>query len=117
MTGRPCSSPGTVCLSDSTDPTQGHVTVGGRHVCDDGWDISDARVVCKSLGFSDATAYRRSAQFGEGSGKIWLDDVACTGEESNLEECSHLGWESHNCGHREDAGVECGECPGNYKPF
>ena len=88
-------------------------------VCDDGWDISDANVVCKSLGLSNATwgGVRRGAHFGEGSGKIWLDDVACTGEESNLEDCGHIGWESHNCGHGEDAGVECGECPGNYKPF
>ena len=76
-------------------------------VCDDGWDINDARAVCRQLGFSSASQYKRNAYFGEGSGKIWLDDVVCTGSEIFLKDCSHPGWETHNCGHDEDAGVIC----------
>ena len=78
-------------------------------VCDDFWDLSDARVVCRQLGFQDAVvAYQNSPQyFGEGSGRIWLDDVHCRGYESSLSSCRHNGWGRHDCGHHEDAGVRC----------
>ena len=76
-------------------------------VCDDSWDIADARVVCQSLGFDDATAAKTNAYFGEGSGDIWLDDVNCAGTESNLIHCSNPGWGVENCSHGEDAGVIC----------
>ena len=78
-------------------------------VCDDSWDINDARVVCRMLGFSGAISAPGSAQFGQGSGPIWLDDVRCTGQEINIAKCQHRGWSVHNCRHSEDAGVICGK--------
>ena len=79
-------------------------------VCDDEWDDDDARVVCRQLGlpYDDAVAFS-SAHFGQGSGRIALDDVRCAGWETDLASCPSFGWFSHNCGHREDAGVRCGE--------
>ena len=76
-------------------------------VCDDEWDMTDANVVCKQLGFDSATEAVIGARFGPGSGPILLDDVGCTGEESGLENCSNPGWGVQNCGHDEDAGVVC----------
>ncbi|CAB4045922.1 deleted in malignant brain tumors 1 -like, partial [Paramuricea clavata] len=73
-------------------------------VCDDSWDIRDARVVCRQLGFPDAQAAYGRAHFGQGIGQIWLDNVGCSGHESSLISCSHGGVGSHNCGHSEDAG-------------
>ena len=77
-------------------------------VCDDGWSGNDARVVCRQLGFgSSGTPYSR-AYFGRGPGPIWLDYVVCTGTESTLASCGHLGVGIiRSCSHSEDAGVRC----------
>ena len=82
------------------------VFVRGRWgtVCDDGFDIKDAHVICRMLGLSPA---KHIAKYGSGSGQIWLDDVNCKGSETSINECSHRGFGSHNCGHGEDIGVVC----------
>ena len=77
-------------------------------VCDDGWDDTDAGVVCRQLGFGSSGTAIRSAGFGRGSGSIWLDSVMCTGNESTLASCGHLGvGVFRSCSHFEDAGVRC----------
>lgn len=59
-------------------------------VCDDDWDINDARVVCHDLDYSRASSAPHSAHSGQGSGKIWLDDVNCLVNEQSIERCSHI---------------------------
>ena len=76
-------------------------------VCDDLWDLNDAEVVCRQLGFRNASAAPHGAKYGQGSDPIWLDDVGCKGEEASLFDCPHAGWGKENCGHTEDASVEC----------
>ena len=49
----------------------------------------------------------QSDYFGQGSGSIWLDNVACSGSESNLLSCPHAGLGNTNCLHQEDIGVRC----------
>ena len=77
-------------------------------VCDDGWDDTDAGVVCRQLGFGSSGTAIGSAGFGQGSGPIWLDSVTCTGNESTLASCGHLGVNiTKSCSHAEDTGVRC----------
>ena len=49
----------------------------------------------------------RLAHFGEGSGNIWIDESACTGEEQALLDCPANPIGESNCDHSEDAGVRC----------
>ena len=76
-------------------------------VCDHSWDMNDARVVCRALGYPNASRAPHSAYFGQGSGKIWLHNVNCLGNETSIKRCAHNGWRLHNCGHSEDASVIC----------
>ncbi|XP_060073519.1 deleted in malignant brain tumors 1 protein-like [Ylistrum balloti] len=86
-------------------------------VCDDLWSSNDAGVICRMLGYSSTGAIPKArAQFGQGSGQIWLDNVNCSGAESSITACHSNGWGAHNCGHQEDAGVVCstGQIPNNF---
>ena len=80
-------------------------------VCDYGWDIHDAQVVCNQLGFGKATAAIHDAFYGEGIGRIWLDHLNCVGNEESIKNCSHNGWDSYYaqyyCSHGDDASVKC----------
>ncbi|XP_038046695.1 deleted in malignant brain tumors 1 protein-like, partial [Patiria miniata] len=86
-------------------------------VCDDGWDLNNADVVCRMLGYPSASNAWSGAHFGQGSGPIMLDNVNCQGYESSIAECNHAGWFSHNCGHNEDAGVTCNSDSTTEPPY
>uniref|UniRef100_A0A250YM22 Scavenger receptor cysteine-rich type 1 protein M130 n=1 Tax=Castor canadensis TaxID=51338 RepID=A0A250YM22_CASCN len=96
---------------------EGHTDCSGRvevwhegswgTVCDDSWDLNDAQVVCRQLGCGKAMTALKEAAFGQGTGPIWLNEVNCTGDESSLWECPARPWSQSNCGHKEDAAVEC----------
>ncbi|CAN0225112.1 unnamed protein product [Bubo scandiacus] len=73
-------------------------------ICDDDWDIQDATVVCRMLGYSRAISTFTAIP---GTGQIWLDDVKCRGSEYSIFECPKSNWGVNDCFHSEDAGVEC----------
>jgi Scavenger receptor cysteine-rich domain len=75
-------------------------------VCDDSFDLSSfgANVACRQLGFPGGTYI--SPPF-DGTGEIWMDDVACTGSETRLVDCTFSGFGIHNCSHAEDVGLDC----------
>ncbi|KAL1777961.1 CD5 antigen-like [Sigmodon hispidus] len=78
-------------------------------VCDDGWGEKEDQVVCKQLdcGKSLPKSKRTQKSYGPGTGRIWLDDVVCSGEEQSLESCRHRMWGYHDCTHKEDVEVIC----------
>ena len=84
-------------------------------VCDNGWDDTDAGVVCRQLGFGSSGTAIGSAGFGQGSGSIWLDNVTCTGNEVSLTRCKHPGVNiTQSCDHSKDASVRCPNSKGTY---
>ncbi|KAL5460311.1 hypothetical protein EMCRGX_G033753 [Ephydatia muelleri] len=108
----PCQS-GDIRLMAGTSSNEGRVEVCYNcvwgTVCDSGWNDKDAQVVCRQLGFSGQGVATGGQFFSSGSGLIFLDDVGCQGNESNLVSCPRSDQEiGHTyCTHYSDAGVIC----------
>ena len=98
-------------LVGGSGPHEGHVEIYHNGtwgtVCDDGWYLQDATVVCRELGYISATAALGTARFGAGSGPILFSGLSCIGNESIITECHHLLTGMHNCSHSEDVAVVC----------
>ncbi|XP_059361016.1 scavenger receptor cysteine-rich type 1 protein M130-like isoform X2 [Carassius carassius] len=78
-------------------------------VCDLGWDMPDAAVVCRELDCGEPVDALGDAHFGQGSGPIWMYLVLCTGSESTLKNCGSTGWSKHDCTHKSDSGIICSD--------
>ena len=105
-------------MTDGPNPSTGRVEIyanstGGLDnaewgtICDDHWDIRDARVVCHQLGYPDAMDVPLTGYYGQGVGPVWLNSLQCFGNESDLFVCVHNGFGYHNCKDDQDASVEC----------
>ena len=103
---------GDLRLVDGTSPERGRVEI--HHdgewgsICNSGFGRSEVKVVCRQLGYARAVDPMGRDDVVDGTGRIWLSGLECTGTESFLADCVHLGWGNHHCGHHSDAGVVCG---------
>ena len=110
---------GTVRLMGGDSPLEGRVEIfllgHWGTVCDSNWDLADATVVCRQLGYLRAVGAPRFASFGAGSGPSWYSQVQCAGTEMTLTECRRSDdFTGSVCYHAQDAGVVCSsEFPGN----
>ena len=54
-------------------------------------------------------SYGSVASYGQGRGRMWLDDVQCFGNESDISDCAfnQNTWGSTDCSHSEDVSVDC----------
>ena len=86
-------------------------------ICDDEFDINDANVICKMLGFPLAlaalaidlgypTAFDLYGTAPSGN-KFVLNNLRCTGNEPSIFDCPHPGQWNENCGATDIAGVLC----------
>ena len=77
-------------------------------VCGKGFNDAAARVVCYSLGYGRTGRFIGNL-YGADNGRIWLDNVRCSGLEleSHITECPHSGWGRHNCSHSDIVSVSC----------
>uniref|UniRef100_A0A673BP80 SRCR domain-containing protein n=1 Tax=Sphaeramia orbicularis TaxID=375764 RepID=A0A673BP80_9TELE len=110
--GVSCAARPSIRVVNGNSSCQGRVEVRYKDfwgtVCDDEWNMLNALVVCRQVGCGDAlAAVTVETHFGPGVGTILLDNLKCTGAEPSLTDCSHIGWNVHNCDHTEDAGVIC----------
>ncbi|NXT72941.1 C163A protein, partial [Chaetops frenatus] len=80
-----------VRLAGSSGRCAGRVEVywGGSwsSVCQEGWELQDAAVVCRELGCGTALEAPSSARFGGGTGPLWPYVPECSGSEESLWEC------------------------------
>ena len=110
------SDSSTIRLVGGTSQYEGRVEVYRNRqwqtVCDDSWDINEAQVVCRQLGYGSAVSALRNAYFGRGSGAQWDVNWYCSGSESSLQSCRTS---SAICSHSEDASVRCSGSNGERK--
>ena len=98
-------------LADGETSRDGRVEIyhNGRWgtVCPDNWDVNEVRVVCKYLGYSGEGAVQNTFQ--GGGGPVWISGLNCTGNETNIAECDHVGWEISDpgCNYAIQAGLTC----------
>ena len=78
------------------------------------WDIRDANVVCRMLGYKFAIRAGRASSLGfrSGSGPIWFRNLNCLGSERSITNCSiYTQWlytaYYYYYSHYYDAGVVC----------
>ena len=78
-------------------------------ICADYWDLRDADVVCRQLGYEGALSAPifRYPTSGQNTRQIWLNGVNCEGNETSISECKHLGWGALVCRYYFDTGVIC----------
>ena len=102
---------GTVRLVGGTSPQEGRVEIfllgQWGTVCDSSWDLADATVVCRQLGYLRAVGAPGFAAFGAGSGPSWYRIMRCNGDEHDLTECGSSDITESACSHSQDAGVVC----------
>nr|XP_014433998.1 CD5 antigen-like [Pelodiscus sinensis] len=79
-------------------------------VCGLGWDLRDAKVLCRELGCGSPRYIAQScSKFSRSSEPILLGLLDCTGNETSLTQCQFQDWAEKPCPHPWDTGVTCQE--------
>ena len=107
------SSP-TIRLVGGNGISNGYVEIGFNgtwgKVCPTSWDISDAQVVCRMLGYQHTLAATGGIAFANYYSLIrryWITNVNCMGEEQSVLDCQLSSWGGVWCSPTFAAGVIC----------
>ncbi|XP_064649689.1 deleted in malignant brain tumors 1 protein-like [Lineus longissimus] len=116
-----CDTANTVIKLEGGTSTEGRVMIKYNTqwgaICDDGWGLNDAKVVCNMLCQTSSQAMALIGQYTSGVNRIWLTNLQCNGSEKSITDCPHPGWGNHNCKMTEAAAVRCSaptEAPPEY---
>ncbi|XP_070685411.1 scavenger receptor cysteine-rich type 1 protein M130-like [Pempheris klunzingeri] len=95
-----------VTCSDSIRLVDGNSLCSGRlevksdqlwsSVCEDGFDLQDAEVVCRELGCG-APSVLQGALYGEVEAPVWTKEIQCDGQESALLDCGSSDSAADTC--------------------
>ena len=86
--GENCSDSGVACVAGGSGPWEGIAHIGGRPICEDGWDAADAKVFCRQMGFRDQDSHRFAGdRFGDASGPFGMNELQCVGTERSVTDC------------------------------
>ncbi|KAL1275648.1 hypothetical protein QQF64_035271, partial [Cirrhinus molitorella] len=100
-----------VRLVNGSSPCSGTVEIFHKGqwgtVCDIGWDLADAAVVCRELNCGEPVDALSDAQVGLGSEPVWMNNAVCTGSESTLKKCGSVIWGVQGVCQSKSAGVMC----------
>ena len=84
---------------------EGNVFLDGMPICGYSWDIKDAWIVCKQLGFASVVKFTTNSQFGRVNDLFRMRYVNCLGTERQLADCPHT--KDGSCYSYIAAGVIC----------
>ena len=75
-------------------------------ICDENWNMYDAEVVCRQLGYSRAEAAPKTGYHGWQG--YYLRNFLCKGNETRLDQCKgRADWALQKCASDRFAGVRC----------
>ena len=103
----------TVKLEPSSSQTRGLIQVMYNNtwgsVCSEYWDLEDANVICRQLGYESAISTFTGITDGYSvTGTIWISRSACLGTETSIGDCFMESiWGENTCTHEQDMAVEC----------
>ncbi|XP_006812832.2 scavenger receptor cysteine-rich domain superfamily protein-like, partial [Saccoglossus kowalevskii] len=90
-------------------------------ICSEQWDIQDAIVLCRELGFSTGASSARDPDVTDlATGDIWMWDTECDGSEDSIFYClsgKPIGSPPSTCTHSTDASVICICFEGAVRPL
>ena len=97
------------------------------YICDDKFDLNDANVVCRELGFEMGASEVRGNSYylprvtlmsSYNNVSFVMDELDCVGNETSLRHCDFKGWGVNDCNADEVVGVVCKipiiKCPHDY---